>query len=259
MLIGALSFALLSAVIAAAIGQKVGRIEDQITLSAGVTREQLQRAVDHRVTVFTETDASVLMERFRSGTPPLSEGGTLTEDSAVFAFIAGIGPWLLLSLLLHGTVLFIGCVFFLLLAAGGTQSPYDIAARLPGMIPAMFGLSLWLFFRSLLWIPFLGWLLALYLFPRLALAPALLAGGKAGIRSTLRESMRRTKGRVLFMLFSLIGAALLAVVFLWLGIILVAAVALFSIKLSLVLWLFLLYIVAALQMFFLTVLTAAAG
>ncbi len=259
MLIGALSFALLSAVIAAAIGQKVGRIHDQITLSAGLTREQLQTTVDHRVSVFTDTDVSMLMREFRTGTPSSSEGGTLTEEEATFAFIAGVGPWLLLSFLLNAAILFLACIFSLLLAAGGKQSPYGVAARLPGMILPMLGLSLLLFIRSFIWIPLVGWFVALYLGPRMALAPALLASGEAGVMQSIRLSMKRTKGRWAFLFFSLIGAALLSIALLWFGVVLVAIAALFSMKLSFFLWLLLLMLTAACQMFFLTALAATVG
>lgn len=259
MLIGALSFALLSAVVAAAIGQKVGGIQEQIMLSADITGEQLQTAVDHRVRVFTDADVSKLTQEFRARTSSFSDGGTLTEEEATLAFIAGVGPWLLLSVLLSGAILFLAALFFLLLAAGGRQSPSEIAARIPGKILPMIGLSLLLFIRSFIWIPLVGWLVALYLGPRMSLAPAILASGEAGIAESIRLSMRRTKGRWAFLLFSLIGAGLLSMLLLWFGVVFVAVAALFSMKLSFFLWLFLLMCIVACQMFFLTALTASVG
>lgn len=58
-----------------------------------------------------------------------------------------------------------------------------------------FGLSIWLFLASFIWIPFLGLLYATYYLPRALFAPMFLLGERQGVRESVRSSFVITKGQ----------------------------------------------------------------
>ncbi len=251
-----LSFALLSAVVGVAVQQRIHSIEDDISASAGLTWEQLHEHVDERLQIFTEADARQLIRQM------FVRGALLNQEQnipsrAAFDFMVRIGPWLLFSFALHTLILFVSYVFFVLLAVAGSESPYDTVRRLPLMVLKMAGLWMWSMVRSLLWIPFLGPLIAIYMIPRVALGPAILAGGRIGIVHSVRESMRRTRGRWVSIVLSLVVSCLLCISFLWFSMVIVALLALFSTKVSFFVWLLLMFFLAAFQMFFLATLAAS--
>ncbi len=250
-----LCFALLSAIVSTFTGQAVSTLEDRITTDAGISWEQLQVTIDKRLAVFDERDAAVLvrhmtMRDWKETTSPDSQ----PNDDA-FKFIVNVAPWVFLSFLFNMTILFIACVFFLLLAGGSVVSGYEVVCRLPMMTLRMLLLMFWFFVRSFLWIPFVGPLIAFVMVPRLVLAPAILASGSMGIFESLRESMRRTKHHWFRVIASLLGLAVVSAATLFLLIILVSLVSLLSIKLGFLLWLLLFFGTVSFQMFFLMILS----
>ena len=100
-------------------------------------------------------------------------------------------------------------------------------------------------------IPLIGPILLLFMTPRLALGPALLASGRTGVFLSLRESIKLTKGHWFFVALSLFSLLIITLLILWLGVLLVAATTLFSAKLGFFLWLLFVMFLAAMQMFFL--------
>lgn len=252
-LVGALSFALLAAVTAATVQVAVQRIQSRIGAESGLSWQELQDAVDQRLSAFSEADGMTVVKNFGKQSDP----ETLTSpDAAAMGFIAEMGPWLLASFFIDSVILALACLFFLLLATGGLQTGYESLQRLPGAMLPMLGLFFWFLFRSLIWLPFIGLFIAAYLAPRFILSPVILSSGEAGVFQSLQESMRRTSGRWLTIVLNLLALAVLAIAVLWIGLIMIAVVSLFSLKLALFAWLFLTMLVAAFVMFFLTMLTA---
>ncbi len=252
-LVGALSFALLSAVTASTMQIAVQRIQSRIGAEADLSWEELQDAVDQKVNAFSEADAMTVVRNFgkRSGPETLT-----SPDAAAMGFIAEVGPWLLGSFFIDSLILAIACLFFLLLATGGLQTGYESLQRLPGAIVPMLGLCFWFLFRSLVWLPFIGLFIAAYLGPRFILSPVILSSGEAGVFQSLHESMRRTSGRWLTIVLNLLALGALAIAVTWIGLVMIAVASLFSLKLALFAWLFLTMLLAAFAMFFLTMLTA---
>ena len=249
--IAVLCFAMLSAVATTFIGQEVSELEERITSSAGISSEQLQKDIDARLQIFNEEDALLLVRHI---TADPEQRQFLSNDHA-FAFIVNVAPWVFLSFLLNTIILFIACVFFLLLAGGSVVSGYQAASQLPIMLLKMLFLMFWFFVRSFLWIPFLGPPIALLMIPRLILAPAILANGTMGVLASTSESLRRTKHRWFQVLFSLLGLVLSSAAFLFLAMMIVSIVTLLSLKLGFLLWLLLLLGTVSFQMFFLMILS----
>ena len=252
-LVGALSFALLAAVVAATMQTLVQVTETRIGSANGMSWEELQDAVDSKLKTLTEADALRVAARFRD----MPETGEIVKpDDAAIAFIAAIGPWLLLSFFVDLLIFWLACVYFLLTATGGLQTGYESLQRLPGMFFPMIGLTIWFSVRTLIWLPFIGLLIAAYLGPRFILSPVILASGEAGVFHSLHESLRRTSGRWAVIALNLLALVALCIAIWWIGLILIAVLSLFSLKLGLFVWLFLVMCTAAFCMFFLTMLTA---
>lgn len=245
-----LSFALLLGIVTTFTGQRVQRLQNRIAEQQDIVWEELQIRVDHAMATLSESDGRLILSRMRlHGFQTHSLDLQSRPEDIAFVFIAAVGPWILLSFLLNACILFLASVFFLLLAA--SASGYDAALRFPMMTFRMIGLLLLSFMRSFIWIPFLGPFLGLWMFPRLSLSPAILAGGKQSVVKSLRESMKRTKGRWFGTAFTLIGLTLLSLGFLFPMIIPISMMSLLSLKLSFFLWLLLLLSTVAFQMFFL--------
>ncbi|MEI8230893.1 MAG: hypothetical protein WCG83_07215 [Candidatus Peregrinibacteria bacterium] len=83
----------------------------------------------------------------------------------------------------------------LLLGISREQGMAAILERSFRTAASFIGMSLWITLRSFIWIPILGWVAAVYLGPRLCLAPVILLSEGKGIRESARESMRRTEGK----------------------------------------------------------------
>ena len=243
---------MLCAVVSAAIGQRMQTIEDRVARETNLSWQELSERLDERLMAFDQNDAQSLMAELgfkRTGVtitvPPL------TPDTAPFIYLLGIAPWIALSSLLHMSILFVASVFFLLLGSRNPESLRDIVVLLPAMCLKTIGLVFWFFVRSFLWFPLIGPILLLFMTPRLALGPALLASGRTGVFLSLRESIKLTKGHWFFVALSLFSLLIITLLILWLGVLLVAATTLFSAKLGFFLWLLFVMFLAAMQMFFL--------
>jgi|GEM_PF-1483940 hypothetical protein len=266
-LIGALSFTLLCAVTTAFTERSIAPIEDQLAGRLGITSQKLQDMVyeELRVASTTETGALYItqlarieQERQRTGT-----GGIGVDDNSsatvTAEYVVRVGPVILISFVVQAVIFFVATVFFLLLSTAGMRSAYETAQRLPRMILPMIGLTLWILVRSFIWIPILGLIAATYLFPRLALAPVMLASGETGVAASVHESMRRTKGHWWTIVLAIIGILFTLLMFLWLALMIIAIVGVFSGKLAFFLWLLSLMLAVAVWAFSLTMLTASLG
>ncbi len=256
LILGILCFTMLCAVVSATVNRKIAIIEDRISASASLSWQELRLKVNDRLKTFDQNDTQIVMSGFGIGTSTVTiDELSGSSDTAALAFVAAAAPWILISFASMLIVYFVASVFFLHRAAHPLLSDSDLLLMLPLLILKMLGLLLWYFIRSLLWFPLIGPLLALFMTPRLLLAPAILARKKSGIFLSVRESMKATKGRWFFVAGSLLLIFLTSIAMLWFGVVIVALIALFSTKLSFFLWLFLTMSLCALQMFFLMALS----
>jgi hypothetical protein len=262
--VGVLSFALLAAALSAFVNSRIQRVEDRVASDLGMTWETLDDTVSFKLATLTQTGAmSVAMQMDKLGWNA-SVGAILKNvpdqgDAAMMAYLIGIGPWIFLC---AGGIVLIGIVctvFFLLLATSGMSSAYDVAQRLPWMVVRMFVLALWLSVRSFIWVPVVGPLIAIYVLPRLSLAPVLLASGECGIMECQRESFARSKGHWWSIAFILIGIGFLISLMLWGSLVVTSVAVLFSMKLGLLLWYLALMYAAAVFATSLTMLTVSLG
>lgn len=242
-----LTFSLMSAVIAGFLQQSVSRIEDRLAAENGVEWQELHDRVQARLAAFTPLDAEELVRSFR-------DAESYFGDDLAFVFIVSVAPFVAIALLLHTVVFFVACMFFLSLSTGALKSGFELAVQLPFFVLRMIVFFLWFFVRSLLWIPFVGPLLTLYLVPRLIPAPFLYAGGHTAFFPSFQKSMVLTRRRWFSIVLALLCLFFLTLAVLWFGIVVVAVISLLSSKLSYFLWLLLLVSTGAIQIFYLSTL-----
>lgn len=255
--IATLSFAMLLAVGSAAVQFHTVRIEDGMMSEFGVDREKLRTTVDSDLVAIGEMDVSEFIEtsgiRFGSGSVTDAPSG---EHALGLTYVRRVSPFVALQMLFNIAVMFVAAVFFLLLFAGGSQSAYEVARKLPRMTVSMCGLLIWVLVRSLLWVPLVGPFIALYMLPRLSLAPVFFAGGEAGVFQSIHLSQKRTSGRWLTTVIRLILIVVTALLILWPMLVLVVGIALLSVKLGYILLLLAFMFWIAYQCAALTVLAA---
>ena len=253
--IATLSFAMLLAVGSAAVQFKVLHIENGIMSEFSLDRDELRTTVDTDLMAISEMDVSEFMEMsgFRFGSEAVQEQPS-GEHKVGLTYLRRVSPYVFMQMLFNIVVMFCAGVFFLLLFSGGSQSAYETARRLPGYIFPMCGLVIWMLVRSLIWIPLVGPAIALYMLPRLSLAPVYLASGEAGVFESLHLSMRRTSGHWVSMFLRLVLIGIVAVLILWPMLVLVVGASLLSAKLGYILFLLAIIFILAFQCAGLTVL-----
>lgn len=253
--IATLSFSMLLAVGSAAVQFKVLHIENGIMSEFSLDRDELRTTVDADLIAISEMDVSEFVETsgFRIGSDAVQQPPS-GEHAVGLTYLRRVSSFVFMQLLFNIIVMFCAAVFFLLLFSGGSQSAYETARRLPMYIFPMCGLVIWMLVRSLIWIPLVGPAIALYMLPRLSLAPVFLASGEAGVFQSLHLSMRRTSGHWISMFLRLALIGIVAVLILWPMLIFVVGASLLSVKLGYILFLLAIIFIVAFQCAGLTVL-----
>jgi hypothetical protein len=126
------------------------------------------------------------------------EGMNKEQTSAA---MAGIGiklflqslPFIGVSMLVVTILSLIGSFyyFFVALDEGTMQESFHKA--LTHFFPLL-GMGLWIFLRSFVWIPFVGIIIAIFLWPRFTLSPIIMMREKLGVFDSVRASYKRTEG-----------------------------------------------------------------
>lgn len=98
--------------------------------------------------------------------------------------------------------------YFVLFARGGKGIAKTMSAIPPVFLPLL-GVYVWSFLRSFAWVPVIGLVIGIVLGPRFVLAPWIELHEHAGVRASVTESMRRTKGLWGTIVLHLLVAALL--------------------------------------------------
>ena len=254
--VATLTFAMLLAVASAAVQFKVASIEEDLMAEFSLNQEALRATVDADLAQIATMDVSQFMQAtgFQFGSKEIQQVTPTGEHSVGLMYMQRVAPFVVSQLLYNIVVLFVAAVFFLLLFTRGKQSPYDIAIRLPSYIIPMCGLILWVFVRSLIWIPLVGPAIAIYMLPRLCLAPVYFASGEARLFQSVHLSMQRSSGHWLALILRFILIAIVAFLILWPMLVLVVGATLLSIKLGYILLLLALVFIIAFQCASLTVL-----
>lgn len=98
----------------------------------------------------------------------------------------GLFAWALISLL--------SSTYFLLFGIGKGKDAVEILSNGLRVIFPLLGVWIWSFLRSFAWIPFIGFIPAVILGPRFALAPVILVTQHKGVTESVSESYRMTTG-----------------------------------------------------------------
>ncbi len=218
-------------------------------------QEALRTTVDADLGVISTMEFGEFIQQsgYRFGAESLQPVG---EHAVGMKFMLRVAPFIALQVLFNITVMFCAGVFFLLLFTRGSESAYQTAQRLPANILRMCGLMIWMLVRSLIWIPFIGPVLGIYMVPRLSLAPVFLASGEAGVFQSLHLSMRRTSGHWFTVFLRLVLILIVGCIILWPMLVLAVGVSLLSAKLGFMLLLLALMFMIAFLCASLTVLGA---
>lgn len=108
--------------------------------------------------------------------------------------IRAVGPSLGLIGLVGGILFILAVAFYLTLALWPVQNAQVTAAAAAKSFFPLLGLIIWIFIRTFAWIPFVGFITAIILGPRFALAPVILLQEKKGIMDSASSSYSRTTG-----------------------------------------------------------------
>lgn len=233
--IGALSFALLTAVAATFADAQINKNEAAIASEAGISREDLQKHISSELESLSEPELLQYIETLQK------DGFTTapaTKDNLVVQYVIRTGPYVIGLMLTELAILFACFVYFLSFFGNPIDTAYEAAQKLPLALLRMVGLVFWAFFTSFAWFPVIGPFVALYFIPRFALAPAILTSGEAGVAGSMRLSRERTKNRWFSVFLRLLGILFIALACLWVSIIIAGSIGLFFLKAGFFLWLF---------------------
>lgn len=233
------------------------REEDKIASELGIPWEDMRKNLE---TALRETsDADILRSVIDVRNQGLHSLKPTTKDNLLVSSIVRLSPIILLLVATNLLIHFIAWTYFLTYFTSAPEKGVESAERLPRELLRQGAEVFWMLFRSLLWIPIVGIIFAVYFLPRFAFAPVFLASGQCGIRESLALSSKRTSGNWGRTVFWLLGLLLLAAIFLWASLFFVASTVIFLPKLGILLWLFALYTSIAILAAGLTVAAAEAG
>lgn len=255
-LIGAVSFAMMMAVVSAFVDRRIDTIEQELASVLQISPEELQVLAEKQLVALGAGDMGPVLLELQSFE---QSGAPLDLEHAGMVYGLRAGPYILLFLLILQVALFIAGIFYLLLFSHPIESAFEVFQRLLRSLLPMIGLFFWMLVRSLIWIPFVGPVIALYLLPRLSLAPVVLASGEAGVFQSLHVSMKRTSHRWVSLFFLYLGFFFLLFLLAYFALVIAGIISLFSLKIGFFLWLVGLMLLVALGAAFLTMLSASLG
>lgn len=234
-----LTFAMISGVFSAFVQRHIDTIETILASQMNVSRDELDELVLSDLNRISSLEMNDLMLEMRSRGDSLAFIDHLGESEKQIGiiYISRVAPYIGLLLLLNCIIAFIAYTYFLLLFSRGSISPYEAASLLPKAVAGQVALNFFMGFRSFLWIPFIGPLMAFYFLPRLALAPVIYASGETGILLSMKRSIERTSGSWLTIVLRIVGVLLIILACFWPALVLTAVIGLFSFKLSYLFWL----------------------
>jgi hypothetical protein len=250
--IGIVFFSMLIALVAGTAKRFVNRAEGLVMEATHLTVEQLYQRADTRLQGLQSSDIVAFVEHSRTLSSEESGYERMTSDEAIDVFLISLAPWILFSLLVDLLILLVASTYFLLVIEHPRLSTPHLLPRLPSTVLRMVFTLLWMIIRSLVWIPFVGPLIALHYGPRLCLAPVVVARGSSGTFSTARKSLHATSHRWTEVFPALLLFLLQLFILTFIGTVLLAPIALFSGKIAFLLWTMFFMLLVCLQMGFLS-------
>jgi len=142
--------------------------------------------------------------------------------------VGSVLPGLFTSFLIALIVYFISHAYFLVLAVGRIRGVGALAGETVKKVLPILGVEIWTFLRSFIWIPIVGFLIAIYFLPRLAFGGVFLVKEKTGVLASVSASYQRTKGRWLQVFGYLLGLMIV----MWIAAAIFAYIAFFTGPLS---------------------------
>lgn len=133
---------------------------------------------------------AIMQNRF--GSMSDEEAANLGRSIGMNVF-RGLLPQIGVGLVIGLILLVVANIYYLLLALG-EKDPMKIAKRIPGLFLPVLGVWVWTFLRSFVWIPIVGWVVAIIIGPRFALSSVILVQERKGVMESVRSSYARTNG-----------------------------------------------------------------
>lgn len=223
-LIAAVCFSMLCALVSGFTERQVDRVEQELASALSISVEAARAEIQSQLLSIS----ALSMEEFvslvegRAGGLSVSSGVTLSQAQLGLTYAVRAGPYLLFELLADAAVLFTAGIFFLLLFTRGQVSGYDAARLLPGSVPMSILLLMRTVLRPFFFITGIGPLLALTVY----------LSGEARVGESIRSGSRRFFGHPIQVLLNAVASLAAAFLLLWPLLVIVAAVALFSMKLA---------------------------
>jgi len=207
-LVGAVLFGLILGVTQSLIGQRAVRQTESALEDIGINMQQMQD-IQQRI----QAGDQAAIEEFFGAMPEFdtAEEAESMANSMASAY-RNLLPAIGVSMLIIWLISLIASAYFLLIALNENVTPQDALVRVPGLIIPLFLLSLWIFVRTFMWIPFIGIITGIILGPRFILSPVLLVRDRKGVIESAKLSYAKTSGFWGKILGNVIVAAILALV-----------------------------------------------
>ena len=252
--LGILTFALVGAVSSTYVGERVHEVEERLAAEAHIDLDALSKKATASLEKLSEAEILLFASRIRQqGFVP----GEVTEKTLGLEYAVRTGPYVLGLFLFDLLLSFVAWTFFLRLFVRPEDGAAGTAKKTPLLVLKMILLFAWLFFRSLLWIPFIGPVLAMYFIPRLAAAPAAVASDEASILQSTHISMMRTSHMWARNFLALVLIAIVCGSALWFFLVISSIVSLFALKVGFLLWLCFVFLTVAYHAAYMAVLSAS--
>lgn len=188
-LIGALIFGLVVGIGQSLAGRRVLQQTGSALENLGANTPDMQ-ALQRRI----EAGDQAAMEEFAAKLQNLGQTNPDAIAKGVLSMYSGILPVLGASMIIMWIVSLIASAYFLILSLDEKLAFSVALLKTPKLVIPLFLLSLWIFIRTFLWIPFIGIITGIILGPRFVLAPVLLVKERRGVLESASASYARTAG-----------------------------------------------------------------
>lgn len=188
-LIGALLFGLIVGIGQGFAGKRVLEQTGSALENLGVDTTDMQD-LQRRI----EAGDQAAMEEFANKLQNLGQTNPDALAKGMWGMYSGILPVLGASMIILWIVSLIASAYFLLLALDEKLAFSVVLMRTPKLVIPLFLLSLWIFIRTFMWIPFVGIITGIILGPRFVLSPVLLVKEGKGVLESASASYSQTSG-----------------------------------------------------------------
>lgn len=187
--VGAVVFGVLTGLLGVYTAGKVQHSVNNMMGGMGMDMQKMEE-LSERMEAGDETAAQEIQDLIANGAGAMNpEAVGMQAMSGIKSMLPFIGFAGLVSLL----VSFVAHAYFALVAVEG-KDVNGTLARAGAVVLPLAGVSVWMFIRSFVWIPFLGWIVAIIVAPRFVASPLIFLTEGKGITGSVSSSYARTKG-----------------------------------------------------------------